>query len=195
MTAGNAHGKVEAASAPSSEASFVLCAVYLDEVGQSTLPEAEVIMASCSHAYLPGCILLWLAVHRACHCSGRIVLSHENWHKVRSSMEQKFPIDELNGPIFAAISKWLCSWLSKSFVVDCFFYLKSLRVQKICFKFLELEFILLNFQKVFWMEKWPKLNCSTRRDIQFRSWQPFHLKSFRTWNFCFKINDFKIYTF
>jgi hypothetical protein len=31
--AGDARGKVEAASTPSSKASFVLCAVYLDEVG------------------------------------------------------------------------------------------------------------------------------------------------------------------
>ena len=31
-TVGDAHGEVEAASAPSSEASFVLCSVYLEEV-------------------------------------------------------------------------------------------------------------------------------------------------------------------
>ena len=44
MIAGDACGKLQAASAESSEASFVLCAVYLEEVrGQATLAEAEVL--------------------------------------------------------------------------------------------------------------------------------------------------------
>ena len=44
MIAGDACGKVQAASAQSSEASFALCAVYLEEVrGQATLAEAELL--------------------------------------------------------------------------------------------------------------------------------------------------------
>jgi len=47
MIAGDACGKVQAASAESSEASFVLCAVYLEEVrGQATLAESEVLRLS-----------------------------------------------------------------------------------------------------------------------------------------------------
>ncbi|XP_066373388.1 uncharacterized protein [Miscanthus floridulus] len=48
MIAGDACGKVQAASAQSSEASFVLCAVYLEEVrGQATLAEAEAKRPNC----------------------------------------------------------------------------------------------------------------------------------------------------
>ena len=69
--AGDARGEAEEdASAPSSEASSVLCAVCLEEVRgrRAAAAEAEAITLPCSHAYHPGCVLPWLAVHHACPC-------------------------------------------------------------------------------------------------------------------------------
>ncbi|XP_066342030.1 probable E3 ubiquitin-protein ligase RHC1A [Miscanthus floridulus] len=77
----DARGEAEEdASAPSSEASSVLCAVCLEEVRgrRAAAAEAEAITLPCSHAYHPGCVLPWLAVHRACPCCRATVPSPEN---------------------------------------------------------------------------------------------------------------------
>ncbi|CAO2149385.1 unnamed protein product [Urochloa humidicola] len=56
-----AAGDARAASSPSSAA--VLCAVCLEEVRRG-----EAAALPCSHSYHPGCVLPWLAAHRACPC-------------------------------------------------------------------------------------------------------------------------------
>jgi hypothetical protein len=75
MMAGDARGKVEAASTPSSKASFVLCAVYLDEVGP-----VHVAGGGGDYGVMLPCIPPWMhsPFTAPATAAGRIVLSHEN---------------------------------------------------------------------------------------------------------------------
>nr|XP_034569954.1 E3 ubiquitin-protein ligase RING1-like [Setaria viridis] len=55
-----------AEDAPESvRSSAELCAVCLEDVRGAA---AEATALPCYHAYHPGCLLPWLAVHRACPC-------------------------------------------------------------------------------------------------------------------------------
>lgn len=77
---GDERSGTETGSAPSSEAaapSSLLCAVCLEEV-RGRGEEAEATTLPCSHSYQPGCVLPWLAAHRACPCCRATVPSPES---------------------------------------------------------------------------------------------------------------------